>query len=344
MIGINQVGIQKCQGGTSRGGLVNHSNSGSWGDRGRGNELQSTLEKGLTWIGDKVMNFGDYIDQGAAYLTSALPGGMTAQESLQEERNKQLARNNGERGYVNNQDEYKLFPYTGMPNTLPNVSSLSKILNSGRLSQELVQKFSPMAGRIRAGQVMSSPTIQNSQKIREQTYNRFKNLYKQGHLPEDKFNIRTSGSLKQFKEVAPNKTNNKLATKENIGGYYDRKTHTIRVRTKGSPQNIENTGFHEAIHSQGLGEAPSYLWKTKYLPFPKSTNPYFMDPTEIATHSIQYGQKIGIGLGQPFPGVEKMKQLLDSQESISGIPLILYRNSKSQKDYRLLWELLNGTF
>lgn len=344
MIGINQIGIQKCQHGTSRGGLTNQNYSGTWGDRGKGNELQSALENGLSWATDKVVNFGDYVDDRLAYLSGLFPGGQTSSQAVQIERNKRETKKRGEKGYMNNDGEYIIFPQTGMPPTLPNVSSLSKILNSGKLPQELVQRFAPMAGRIRAGQVMSSPTIQNSQKIREQTYNRFKKLYKQGHLPEDKFNIRTSGSLKQFKEVAPNKTNNKLATKENIGGYYDRKTHTIRVRTKGSPQNIENTGFHEAIHSQGLGEAPSYLWKTKYLPFPKSTNPYFMDPTEVATHSIQYGQKIGIGLGQPFPGVEKMKQLLDSQENISGIPLILYRNSKSQKDYRLLWELLNGTF
>lgn len=115
MIGINQVGIQKCQYGTSRGGLVNYPNFGSWGDRGEGNELQSALENGLSQAADKVVNFGAYIDQGLAYLAGALPGGMTAQESLQEERNKQLAGSNGERGYVNNQGEYKLFPIVGMP-------------------------------------------------------------------------------------------------------------------------------------------------------------------------------------------------------------------------------------
>lgn len=115
MIGIKQIGIQKCQYGTSRGGLVNHPYSGSWGNRGKGNELQSALENGLSWIGDKVVNFGDYVDQGLSYLVGALPGGgMTAQELLQETKNAQRARNNGERGYVNNRGQYVQFPSTGM--------------------------------------------------------------------------------------------------------------------------------------------------------------------------------------------------------------------------------------
>lgn len=68
--------IKKCQYGTPRGGLVYHQSSGSWGDRGQGNELQSALENGLTgmwngvkWIGDKVFNAGDYIENGLIRLT-----------------------------------------------------------------------------------------------------------------------------------------------------------------------------------------------------------------------------------------------------------------------------------
>ena len=62
--GIDQVGIQKYQTGTVKGGLQPQNYSGSWGDRGQGNELQSAFENGLSWIGDKVMNAGDYIDKG----------------------------------------------------------------------------------------------------------------------------------------------------------------------------------------------------------------------------------------------------------------------------------------
>lgn len=82
--------IKKCTYGTPRGGLVPHQESGSWGDRGQGNELQSALENGLTgmwngvkWVGDKVFNAGDYIDRGLAYVIGLIPGGMSAQESLE---------------------------------------------------------------------------------------------------------------------------------------------------------------------------------------------------------------------------------------------------------------------
>lgn len=57
--GIKQIGFH--QTGTVKGGLQPQSYSGSWGNRGQGNELQSAFENGLSWIGDKVINAGDYI-------------------------------------------------------------------------------------------------------------------------------------------------------------------------------------------------------------------------------------------------------------------------------------------
>lgn len=123
--GISQVGIQKYQTGTVKGGLQPQQYSGSWGDRGQGNELQSAFENGLSWIGDKVMNAGDYIDQGLAYLTGLIPGGMTADESLQDTRLAQSARNAGEPGYMDIYGEYQMFPNAGvapLPTPLKNPS------------------------------------------------------------------------------------------------------------------------------------------------------------------------------------------------------------------------------
>lgn len=121
--GIKQIGFH--QTGTVRGGLQPQNYSGSWGDRGRGNELQSAFENGLSWIGDKVMNAGDYIDQGLAYLTGLIPGGMTADESLQDTRLAQSAKNAGEPGYMDIYGEYQMFPNTGvapLPTPLKNPS------------------------------------------------------------------------------------------------------------------------------------------------------------------------------------------------------------------------------
>ena len=94
---MNKKLIKKCQYGTPRGGLVPHQESGSWGDRGQGNELQSTLENGLSgiwngvkWVGDKFINMGDYIDDGLDYLVGFLPGkGLSPDEMVA---NNRLAR------------------------------------------------------------------------------------------------------------------------------------------------------------------------------------------------------------------------------------------------------------
>lgn len=127
--GIKQIGFH--QTGTVKGGLQPQQYSGSWGDRGQGNELQSAFENGLSWIGDKIMNAGDYIDQGLAYLTGLIPGGMTADESLQDTRLAQSARNAGELGYMDIYGKYQMFPNTGvapLPTPLKNPSpELSKM-------------------------------------------------------------------------------------------------------------------------------------------------------------------------------------------------------------------------
>lgn len=132
--GIKQIGFH--QAGTVKGGLQPQQYSGTWGDRGQGNELQSAFENGLSWIGDKVMNAGDYIDQGLAYLTGLIPGGMTADESLQDTRLAQSAENAGEPGYMDIYGEYQMFPNTGvapLPTPLKNPSpELSKMYDGLR--------------------------------------------------------------------------------------------------------------------------------------------------------------------------------------------------------------------
>ena len=132
--GIKQIGFH--QTGTVRGGLQPQQYSGSWGDRGQGNELQSAFENGLSWVADKVVNAGDYIDQGISYLTGLIPGGMTADESLQDTRLAQSAKNAGEPGYMDIYGEYQMFPNAGvapLPTPLKNPSpELSKMYDGLR--------------------------------------------------------------------------------------------------------------------------------------------------------------------------------------------------------------------
>ena len=132
--GIKQIGFH--QTGTVKGGLQPQQYSGTWGDRGKGNELQSAFENGLSWVTDKVVNAGDYIDQGISYLTGLIPGGMTADESLQDTKLAQSAKNAGEPGYMDIYGEYQMFPNAGvapLPTPLKNPSpELSKMYDGLR--------------------------------------------------------------------------------------------------------------------------------------------------------------------------------------------------------------------
>ena len=73
-------GIQKLQ----RGNILNKQYSGTWGNRGQGNELQSALETGATWVVDKILNAGDYIDDTVAYLVGLIPGGKYSADEMVE--------------------------------------------------------------------------------------------------------------------------------------------------------------------------------------------------------------------------------------------------------------------
>lgn len=77
-----------------RGNLVPIQYSGTWGNRGQGNELQSAIEKGLSWVGDKIINADDYIEDFFNYGIIGIPALLTGQsekiqpfvESKREER------------------------------------------------------------------------------------------------------------------------------------------------------------------------------------------------------------------------------------------------------------------
>lgn len=82
----------------------NDPTRGTWGNRGPGNELESALENGLTgvwngikWVGDKVINAGDYIEDGLTRLIGFIPGGVFTTEEMLE--NNKRSREAGEGGY-----------------------------------------------------------------------------------------------------------------------------------------------------------------------------------------------------------------------------------------------------
>ena len=127
--------IKKYQSGAS---LTNQQYSGTWGDRGQGNELQSALENGLSgiwngvkWIGDKVLKADEYIEDGLAYMVGMLPGkGMNSEQMIATQR----AERETQPGevYYDALGNSQIKPYTGVVPVLPTLpagapSSLIKL-------------------------------------------------------------------------------------------------------------------------------------------------------------------------------------------------------------------------
>jgi hypothetical protein len=120
-----------------QGGLANQQYSGTWGDRGQGNELQSALENGLSgiwkgvkWIGDKVLNAAEYIEDGLAYMTGMLPGGMNSEQMVATQKAKREAQP-GE-AYYDALGNSRIKTYTGVVPVFPTLpanapSSLIKL-------------------------------------------------------------------------------------------------------------------------------------------------------------------------------------------------------------------------
>ena len=228
------------------------------------------------------------------------------------------------------------------------VTGLHKLM--AKLPETKQTLLAPLAGRSRAAATLKMEDIVKAQQRRDEIYKRWASLYKQEYNPTPT-TFRTKPARVKRQETDISKSNGRTLAggKGNAGGSYSSKSHTIRVTSsnKTSAENLEDIAFHEGIHSYGLGESPSYVWKSKYLNFPEGTNPYFLDPREIATHGIQQGQNLGIKVGQAYPGKEAMIKMIENRpegQGFGGVPMILYNNAKTNSDYRRLWSLLNGTF
>lgn len=228
------------------------------------------------------------------------------------------------------------------------VTGLHKMM--AKLPEAKQTLLAPLAGRSRAATIIKDKNIVEAQKHRDEVYRRWASLYKQKYDPTPTtFRTKPAKIKRQETNVANSNAKTLAGGKGNAGGSYSSKSHTIRVTTsnKTSAENLEDIAFHEGIHSYGLGESPSYVWKSKYLNFPEGTNPYFLDPREIAAHGIQQGQNLGIKVGQTYPGRKAMIKIIENRpegQGFGGVPMILYNNAKTNSDYRRLWSLLNGTF
>lgn len=117
-------GIQKLQ----KGNILNKQYSGTWGNRGQGNELQSALETGATWVVDKILNAGDYIDDTASYLVGLIPGGKYSANEMVENNRRSREAGSGQQ-WEDTQGELHINPTYAIPilPTLPANASKATI-------------------------------------------------------------------------------------------------------------------------------------------------------------------------------------------------------------------------
>ena len=132
--------IAKYQTGTNRGGLVQHSSSGSWGNRGKGNELESILENGLSWLYDKVTNAGEYIDRGIDKTVNAFPG---RDKDFLENRKRERAAGNGGYWRDTKGKTHKASNYGEAPIVSPTKSTI-QTMNKVSRNYTLGKKLSKM--------------------------------------------------------------------------------------------------------------------------------------------------------------------------------------------------------
>lgn len=64
--------------------LAQQKSSGSWGNRGEGNEGESALENGLSWAWDKFENWDEYASRGLDWIIGAIDPNITANEAVKQ--------------------------------------------------------------------------------------------------------------------------------------------------------------------------------------------------------------------------------------------------------------------
>lgn len=132
---------------------------------------------------------------------------------------------------------------------------------------------------------------------------------------------------------------------ENIGGYYSRKNDQVVL-----PNTTKSSAaYHEFEHmgQYGLTNPEVTRWRIEQLVDPEktanltdNTKAYFLSEEEFPVHLRQYGENLGIGIGDPYPGDIEFDKLLE-ENGIGGASTFVKRATSEEK--RLMWRAMNGT-
>lgn len=142
-----------------------------------------------------------------------------------------------------------------------------------------------------------------------------------------------------------NNSNNPNKNIENIGGYYSRTNDQVVL-----PNTAKSSAaYHEFEHmgQYGLTNPEVTRWRIEQLVDPEKTanmtdnaKAYFLSEEEFPVHLRQYGENLGIGIGDPYPGDIEFDKLIE-ENGIGGASTYVRRATSEEK--RLMWRAMNGT-
>lgn len=328
-------------------------NQGTWGNRGQGNELQSAFEKGTSWIVDKIVNAGDYMDQGLAYVAGLMPGGLTAKEALQDEKNKQEAMKSGQLGYVNAHGDYEYFPTTGVA---PAVSFKTPIPKGTLVTPDILVNNGDFAkGREMAAKFFEHPVVRESYKHNQE-------LAKKIGLKLPDRN--SAAAVRQPVRVKYDKLNdNEIANVTRT--YFGSPDEVITMDWRKYPvETLREAIIHEHLH-RGSYSAPTrpqilpkdyyetvfkpeyqfYRIKTKRLLKPEYWDDGYLSDAllgEAGPNLINIGRGIGLKLGQKYPGYSTAKEMLQNYNGQQSF--LVPRLNDTKIGMKRIWDAMTGRY
>lgn len=112
-------------------------------------------------------------------------------------------------------------------------------------------------------------------------------------------------------------------------------TDNIVINPYQSPNTAVNTTFHETLHNSGYGifDRSIYDLKAEKL---FGNNPYLSMGHEAAANTAELGKALNLHPGQPFPGVDKMKSLLNQGSNFYKQNVIDAAKLDNTRDYKRL--------
>lgn len=244
-------------------------------------------------------------------------------------------------------------PFTVVDDQIGKVSSnFSKSMSIGdksdivtMLNNETLQEIAPI-GKQMAVKYINNPivqkTINNNNKLQTRI---FKTNRKPIIYSGEKMEIPTIVTAGERIIHHANKPINVSFNKDliNTGELGKHWTDNIVINPLQSKNTATNTMFHESLHNSGYGLFDRDIYDLKASKL-FGNDPYLSMGHEAAVNSAEVGKALNLTVGQKFPGVNEMKQLLSTNKGFYKQNVIDAAKLNTTRDYKRLWDAMTGKY